>query len=116
MDLTLAVGNNLWKFHDDMMMGTQSEMCDGRTDGRKDRRTENSIHRAAWLELNVLKSHHKRKKKKHSAIIPITPPANVYGATTLPVFAAQFDTKYCEQTYLKTLNLLNACQIYFSSV
>ena len=33
MDLTLVVGNNSWKFHDDTMMGTyRKSMTDGQTD------------------------------------------------------------------------------------
>ena len=40
MDVTFVIGNNPWKFHDDMMMGTWRKRCDGRTDGPMDRRTD----------------------------------------------------------------------------
>ena len=40
MDVTFVIGNNSWKFHDDTMMGTWWKMCDGRTDGQTDRRTD----------------------------------------------------------------------------
>ena len=50
MDLTLVIGNNSWKFHDDTMMGTQSKRCDGQTD----RQTENTICRAAWSQLKTI--------------------------------------------------------------
>ena len=40
MDITSVHGNNSWKFHDDTMMGTWWERCDGRTDRRTDGRTE----------------------------------------------------------------------------
>ena len=43
MDLTLVLGDNSRKLHDDTMMG--------QTDGRTDGRTENTIHRAAWSLL-----------------------------------------------------------------
>ena len=49
MDLTLVIGNNSWKFHDDTMMGTYSKRCDRQTDGQ----TENTICRAAWSQLKI---------------------------------------------------------------
>ena len=52
-DLTLVLGGNSWKFHDDTMMGTYSKRCDRRTEEQTDRRTENTIHRAAWLQLKI---------------------------------------------------------------
>ena len=53
MGLTLVIGNNSRKFHDDIMIGTLSKRCDRRTEGRADnRRTEKTnIHRAAWSQL-----------------------------------------------------------------
>ena len=33
MDITSAIGNHIWKFHDDTVIGTQWKMCDRRTDG-----------------------------------------------------------------------------------
>ena len=53
MDLTLVIGNNSWKIHDDTMMGTKSKRCERWTDGRTDgqRQTENTISRAAWSQL-----------------------------------------------------------------
>ena len=53
MDLTLVIGNNSLKFHDDPMMGTYSKRCDGQTDGQTDRQTENTICRAAWSQLKM---------------------------------------------------------------
>ena len=35
MDITLVIGNNSWKFHDDTMMGTLSKRCHRQTDRRK---------------------------------------------------------------------------------
>ena len=61
MDITLVLGDNSWKFHDDTMMGTQSKRCDGqthrqtdRTDRQTDGQTENTIHRTAWSQLKNL--------------------------------------------------------------
>ena len=70
MDLTLVIGNNSWKFHDDANIvkkvwqtdrrtenticraaWSQLKRCDKQTDGRTDRQTENTICRAAWSQL-----------------------------------------------------------------
>ena len=45
-DITLVIGNNTWKFHDDTMMGTLSKRCH--------RQTEIAILKAAWSQLKVL--------------------------------------------------------------
>ena len=50
MDITFDHGNNSWKFHDDTMMGTWWKRCDRRTD----RRTDWTIHRAAWSQLKTI--------------------------------------------------------------
>ena len=47
MDITLVIGNNTWKFHDDTMMGTLSKRCHRQTDGQ----TEIAILKAAWSQL-----------------------------------------------------------------
>ena len=47
MNITLVIGNNSWKFHDDTMMGTLSKRCHRQTD----RRTEIAILKAAWSQL-----------------------------------------------------------------
>ena len=47
MDITIVIGNNSWKFHDDMMMGIYWKGCDKRTD----RRADWTVHRAAWSQL-----------------------------------------------------------------
>ena len=53
MDLTLVLGDNSWNFLDDTMMGIQSKRCERQTD----RRTENTIHIAAWSQLkNIMPS------------------------------------------------------------
>ena len=49
MNVTSVIGNNFWKFHDDTMMGTLSKRCKGQTD----RRTDWTIHRAAWSQLKI---------------------------------------------------------------
>ena len=36
MDITLVIGNNSWKFHDDTMTGTLSKRCHRQTDGQTD--------------------------------------------------------------------------------
>ena len=54
MDVSFVTGNNSWKFHDDMMMGTQSKRCDRRTDRQTDGRTDWTIHRAAWSQLKTI--------------------------------------------------------------
>ena len=52
MTITVVIGNNSWKFDDDTMMGTLWKMCHGQTrQRRKDGRTENTIHGAAWSQL-----------------------------------------------------------------
>ena len=50
MDITLVIGNNTWKFHDDTMMGTLSKRCHRQTV----RQTEIAILKAAWSQLKVL--------------------------------------------------------------
>ena len=50
MDITLVIGNNSWKFHDDMMMGTLSKRCHRQTD----RQTEIAILKAAWTQLKIM--------------------------------------------------------------
>ena len=49
MDITLVIGNNSWKFHDDTMMGTLSKRCHRQTDGQ----TEIAILKAAWSQLKI---------------------------------------------------------------
>ena len=49
MDIMFGHGNNSWKFHDDTMMGTWWQRCARQTD----RRTENTICRAAWSQLKI---------------------------------------------------------------
>ena len=51
MDLTLVIGNNSWKFHDDTMMETQSKRCE--VWQTADRQTENTICRAASSQLKI---------------------------------------------------------------
>ena len=51
MDVTCVIGNNSWKFHDDMMIGTWWKRCDGRTDRRTDEQTAWTSHIAAWSQL-----------------------------------------------------------------
>ena len=61
MDVTFVIGNNSWKFHDDMMMGTWWKRCDrqtdgrtdGQTDGQTDRQTDWTSHIAAWSQLKI---------------------------------------------------------------
>ena len=40
MNITFVIGNNSWKFHDDMITGTLWKRCDRQTDRRTDRLTE----------------------------------------------------------------------------
>ena len=54
MDIAFVIGDNSWKFHDDMMMGTWWKRCDGQTDKRTDRQTDWTIHRAAWSQLKTI--------------------------------------------------------------
>ena len=49
MDITYVHGNNSWKFHDDTMMGTWWKHS--QKVWQTDRRTENTICRAAWSQL-----------------------------------------------------------------
>ena len=44
VDITLVIGNNSWKFHDDAMMGTLSKRCHRQTDRRTDRQTDGNSH------------------------------------------------------------------------
>ena len=57
MDVTSVNGNKSWKFQDDMMTGTLSKRCDGRThrqtDGHTDRQTIISVLRVAWSQLKI---------------------------------------------------------------
>ena len=62
-DVFFVIGNNSWKFHDDTMIGTWWKRCDGQTDGRTDRQTDWTIHRAAWSQL---KKGYKTKMNKLS--------------------------------------------------
>ena len=55
VDITFDHGNNSWKFHDDTMMGTWWKRCDRQTDGRTDGQTENTICRAAWSQLKIIR-------------------------------------------------------------
>ena len=50
MDVTLVLGDNSWKFHDDIVMMNIVKKV-RRTDRQTDGRTENTIHRAAWSQL-----------------------------------------------------------------
>ena len=54
MDVTFVIVNNSWKFHDDTMMGTWWNRCDGRTDRQTDGETDWTSHIAAWLQLKYL--------------------------------------------------------------
>ena len=58
MDITSVIGNNSWKFRDDMMTGTQWKRCDkqtdGRTSGRTDRQTDRK--RCSWSCLVAAKN------------------------------------------------------------
>ena len=54
MDITFVNGNNVWKFHDNMMIGTLwKRVTDGRTDRRMDRRMDSSAFSAAWSQLKI---------------------------------------------------------------
>ena len=47
---------DLWKFHDDTMMGTWWKRCDRQTDGRTDGQTDWTSHIAAWSQLKIIHS------------------------------------------------------------
>ena len=54
MDITLVIGNNSRKFHDDTMMGTLSKRCYRQTDRQTDRQTEIAILKPAWSQLKTI--------------------------------------------------------------
>ena len=63
MGLTLVLGDNFWKFHDDTRNIVKKVWQTGRptdrqTDRQSDRRAENTIHRVAWSQLKTMCIYH----------------------------------------------------------